>query len=338
MNFLSYWTDSLKTGTGLMLSPNLGRNAEKEFAALPQRLQTTLRRFGIEGPEWDALRRVEMRAANGRDYMMPGDMQSLPDEAIAHLAKTDSPAELPRIRDDLQAKLASYIMDTTREGMTESTAAGRAITTAGTPGTISGEALRLLFQFKQYPMTFLQRSLGRELRRDGVDVAGIAHLIVATTILGYLSMTAKELAKGRNPRDIQKEPFKTVAGAMTQGGGLGIYGDFLFGEANRMGGGFVGSLAGPAAGTLEDVHKLITALRDGSDSKTRGQIAASEGLQLLKNNTPFINLFYTRAALDYFILHRLQEAANPGYLRRYEQKVKKENAQTFWLRPTSSPY
>ena len=54
--------------------------------------------------------------------------------------------------------------------------------------------------------------------------------------------------------------------------------------------------------------------------------------------TRFINLFYTRAALDYFVLHRLQEAMNPGYLRRYEQKVRKENNQTFWLRPTSSPY
>jgi hypothetical protein len=338
MNLLSFWTDSLKTGTGLMLSANLAKNAGQEFGALPRRLQITLQRYGIEAGEWDALRQVEKRAADGRDYMMPGDMQSLPDEAIAHLAQTGSPAELARIRDDLQAKLGNYIMDTTREGMTESTAAGRVITAAGTPGTIGGEAMRLLWQFKQYPMTYLQRSIGRELRRDGVDVVGIGHLIVATTLLGYLSMTLKELAKGRDPRDISQEPFKTVAGAMTQGGGLGFYGDFLFGEANRLGGGFIGSLAGPAAGTLEDVHKLITAIRDGSDSKSRGQIAASEGLRTLTNNAPFVNLFYTRAALDYFVLHRLQEAVNPGYLRRYEQRVKKENAQTFWLRPTSSPY
>jgi hypothetical protein len=340
LNGLSFWTDSLKTGVGLMLSNNLARNAEQEFASLPRRLQTTLRRYGIEAPEWDAMRKSELRAADGRDYMMPGNMQDLPDDAVAHLATTERPTEreLNRIRDDLQAKLGTYIMDTSREAMTEPTAADRVITAAGTPGTIAGEAIKMMMQFKSYPATFLRRSIGRELKRDGVDVAGLAHLIVATTILGYASMTLKELAKGRNPRDISEQPFKTTMAAMVQGGGLGIYGDFLFGDANRLGGGFIGSLAGPTAGTIEDAHKLYTAIRDGSTTKSRGQIAAAEGLQVLKNNAPFLNLFYTRAALDYFVLSRLQEAINPGYLRRYEQKVKKENAQTFWLRPTSSPY
>jgi len=340
LNLLTFWTDALKTGSGLMLSYNLARNAGREFAELPRRLQTTLGRYGIEAPEWQALRQVERRAADGRDYILPGDVQSLPDEAIAHLTQTSTAAELTRIRSELQTKLATYYSDTVREAMTESTAAGRVITGAGTPGTFMGEAQRLFWQFKQYPMTFLQRSVGRELRRDGVDVAGLAHLVVATTLLGYVSMTLKELAKGRNPRQPEDagDYGKLVMAAMVQGGGLGIYGDFLFGEANRTGGGIISSLAGPAYGTLEDVHKFITAVRDGSDSKTRGQIAASSGIQLLKNNAPFVNLFYTRSALDYFILHRLQEAANPGYLRRYEQKVKKENNQSFWLRPSTSPY
>ena len=64
--------------------------------------------------------------------------------------------------------------------------------------------------------------------------------------LGYLSMTLKELAKGRTPRepDDAASYGKLVAAAMVQGGGLGIYGDFLFGEANRVGGGMIASLAG----------------------------------------------------------------------------------------------
>jgi hypothetical protein len=126
--------------------------------------------------------------------------------------------------------------------------------------------------------------------------------------------------------------------AMLQGGGLGLYGDFLFGEANRAGGGLIAGLAGPTAGTIEEVHKTLLAIRDGSDTKSRAELAGAHGLQLLKNNTPFVNMFYTRTALDYFVLHRLQEAMNPGYLRRYEKKVQKENSQTFWLRPTQSPY
>jgi hypothetical protein len=333
-NLLSYWTDSLKGGVGLMLSNNLARSAARDFADLPPRLQITLRRYGIEGSEWDAIRRAETRAADGRDYLLPAAMTDLPDDAIAHLGKNGTAAEMARIREDLRAKLGSYLIDQTREAMTEPRASDRTIAHLGTQaGTPVGEAARLIMQFKQYPITFLARSVGRELRRDGVDVAGVAHLIVGTTVLGYVAMTAKELAKGRNPRQPQtpSDYSKLVLAAMQQGGGLGIYGDFLFGEANRLGGGFIGTVAGPAAGTLEEAHKLFTALRGGDDP-------SAEALQFAKNNAPFVNLFYSRLALDYFVLHRLQEAANPGYLRRYERRVKKENAQTFWLRPTSNQY
>ena len=340
-NFLSWWTDSLKTGVGLMLSHNLARRAGSAFDALPRRLQNTLRRYGIEAAEWDAIRQTNQRAADGKMYVMPGEVQNLPDSAVAHLTKTGSAAEIQRVRDDLQSKLGAYITDTTAEAMTEPRASDRLSARLGMqaiPGTWGGEAIGLLMQFKQYPITFTRRTIERELRRDGVDVMGIAHLLVATTLLGYVSMTLKEYAKGRNrrkPEDLGGYA-KLVMAAFVQGGGLGLYGDFLFGEANRMGGGMVESFIGPTFGTLGEVERLIKAIRDGSDSKTRGELAASHGLQLLKNNTPFLNLFYTRAALDYFVLYRLQEAMNPGYLRRYEKKVKKENNQTFWLRPTAA--
>jgi hypothetical protein len=169
---------------------------------------------------------------------------------------------------------------------------------------------------------------------------GVAHLIVMTTALGYLSMTLKELAKGRNPREPKdgSDYVKLFTAAAAQGGGAGLWGDFLFGQANRFGGGWVESMAGPTAGTIGDLQRLLADIRDGGTRKTRGQIAAAEGLQFLKNHAPFVNLFYTRMALDYFVFYRLQELLNPGYLHRYEQKVKRENAQTFWLRPSAAAH
>ena len=310
LNGLTHWTDSLKSAAGLMLSNNLARRAGQAFDSLPARMQTSLRRYGIEEAEWDAVRAQALNARDGRDYVLP-----------AHMA---DPA--------LAAKVQAYISDQVREGMTEPTAYGRAWTAAGTQrGTPAGELVRTLNQFKQYAMTYIERSLGREVRRNGIDAGGLAHLIVATTALGYLAMTLKELAKGRNPREPQKtfDYAKLVMAAMVQGGGAGIFGDFLFGDSNRMGGGFIGTLAGPAAGTLEDVRQVLMAIRDG-------QHPVAQGIQALKNNAPYINLFYTRAALDYLIFYRMQEWANPGYLRRYEQNVKNQNNQTFWLSPSSA--
>jgi hypothetical protein len=309
-NGLAYWTDSMKRTSGLMLASNLADNAGRQFADLAPRLQATLRRYGIEGAEWDAIRAAPQRTADGTAYLLP--------EGVADA--------------DANRKLSAYYADQVREGMTESTAGTRAMVSLGTaPGTVAGELVRLLAQFKTFTVTFMTRSLGREFRRDGMDAGGLAHLIAATTALGYLSMTLKELAKGRNPRepDDAQGYAKLVAAAMVQGGGLGIYGDFLFGEANRMGGGMIASLAGPTAGTVEGLHKLLGAARG------EGNFAA-EAIRLGVGHTPFLNLFYARAALDYAVIYRMQEWANPGYLRRMEQRVKRENDQTLWLRPTEA--
>jgi hypothetical protein len=310
LNGLAYWTDSMKRSAGLMLSSNLADQSGRAFADLPGRLQATLRRYGIEDAEWNQIRAAPQRSADGTAYLLP--------EAVG--------------AEDASRKLAAYFADQVREGMTETTAGARAISTWGTQaGTPTGELVRTLMQFKQFTISYMTRSIGREFRRDGIDVGGVAHLIAATTALGYLAMTLKDLAKGRNPREPEDASSyaKIVAASMVQGGGMGIYGDFLFGEANRFGGGIIASLAGPTAGTVEGVQKLLGAARG------EGNFAA-EAIRLGIGHTPFINLFYTRAALDHLVIHRLQEWANPGYLRRMEQRTKQENDQTFWLRPTDA--
>lgn len=308
---LAYWTDSMKRAGGLMLSNNLAERAAMTFDQLPGRMQTTLRRYGIEAAEWNQIRATPATAADGRAYIVPENVGA----------------------EDARRKLRAYIADQVREGMTEADAGSRAALTLGTrAGTASGEALRLLMQFKQYTTTFMGRTLGREFTRDGIDVGGVAHLIVATTALGYLSMTLKELAKGRNPREPKTggDYVKLLTAAAVQGGGLGIYGDFLFGDNSRFGGGFVETLAGPTAGTLGEVARFLS-------QRLRGEgHPAAEAIRMGTGHAPFLNLFYTRAALDYLVLYRLQEWASPGFLRRYERNVKRDNAQTFWLRPTEA--
>jgi hypothetical protein len=287
------------------------------------------------------MKRAELRAEDGRDYLMPASMLSLPDEAIAHLAPENaSLRQLNQIREDLRSKLGTFVSEQTREAMTEPTAGDRALATIGThPGTWIGEGLRLLMQFKQFPITMIRRSLNREWNRgEGVDIGGIAQLMISTTLLGYAAMTLKELAKGRNPRQpVEAQDYaKLVFAAMQQGGGLGIYGDFLFGQANRFGGSITGTVLGPTAGTIDQAGQIFQALRDGSPHKTRGQIIAADALRFASQNAPMINLFYTKLAIDHLFIYGLQEAVNPGYLRRYEQRIKRENDQTFWLRPSQA--
>src|SRR3546814_13393300 len=81
-------------------------------------------------------------------------------------------------------------------------------------------------------------------------------------------MSAKDILKGRTPRD-PTDPA-TWAAAFVQGGGAGIYGDFLLGESNRFGGGLLQTLAGPTLGAVDDLHDLYSRVKAGDDSAAAG--------------------------------------------------------------------
>jgi hypothetical protein len=66
----------------------------------------------------------------------------------------------------------------------------------------------------------------------------------------------------------------------------------------------------------------------------RGEADAGDALRLAQNNTPYLNLFYTRIALDYLILYDVQEAIAPGTLRRMERRAKRDQRQTFLISPS----
>lgn len=328
VNLLNWWTTSLKQGAGTMLMHNLARSAGRSFDQLQPALQTTLGRYGIRAADWDAVRGSARRAGDGRDYIIPVDIE---DAA-------------------LRSKFQTYITDQVREAMTEPDAYARAVGQGGglQAGTYGGMAARLLMQFKTYPTTFMRRHLNRELYRGqqgGMDVAGITHLMVATTLLGYAAFEMRQMSRGRHPQSSNAEGAgdyaKLVARAMVQGGGLGFYGDVLFGDETRGGGGAgsLGSFLGPTAGTLGDTLNLIQLARTGGvEGNERSQRdLGPAALRLFQDTMPGANLFYLRGALDYLFFYRLQEAMNPGYLARYERRMRDQGV-TFMLSPSSNPY
>jgi len=126
-----------------------------------------------------------------------------------------------------------------------------------------------------------------------------------------------------------------------QGGGAGIYGDFIFGQASRMGGGTMETLAGPVlseGGRIVDLyHTAIGATMEstGQSSSERMRQVGAKAFNEAINNTPFINLFYSRMILNYAIFYRIQESMNPGYLRRQEQNAK-QNDRKFIISPSEA--
>jgi hypothetical protein len=201
-------------------------------------------------------------------------------------------------------------------------------------GTPIGEALRLFWQFKTFGIAVMQRAFMREFYGYGKgaggsfgisELQGLSTLMVGGAAFGYLAMSAKDMLKGREPRPVDNP--KTWAAAMAQGGAMGIYGDFLFGETNRFGRGFLATLGGPTVSKADEIARLFNNLKAGEDS-------ASQALKFTISNTPYANLFYTRMAMDYLFLYELSETMNPGYLRRMERRIEEETGSEWWLRPS----
>ena len=239
-------------------------------------------------------------------------------------------------RRELELSLLRFVADETNYAIVETDAASRRIATWGTrPGTFAGEAVRFVMQFKGFPIAFSQRILGRSLfggrgatkyQRIMNNAPHLGALMAGLTVAGYMAMTMKDAAKGYWPPRDPLDP-KVMTAALTQGGALGIYGDFLFGEANRFGSGALETFSGPFIGTLSDLInvplKARTALEKGESPKMAGDL-----LNLALNNTPFINLAYTRPALDILFINSLKNWASPGYTNRQRRNRQRDFNQT----------
>ena len=337
---LTWWTDANKAGMSRMLAAHLGGKVGLDHARLPDELGRVLATHGIGAPEWNALRQAAFRMdGNGRTYVTPDRIRDLPDDAIAPLVEGKAtPRKIAAARDALEIKIGAYFADEVGFGVLETDAATRRVTLQGTaPGTAVGEAMRFVMQFKGFPVAFTQRTLGRAINFAEGETAAqrlanssgtFAHIVAGMFVAGYASMSAKDYLAGYEARDPSSP--KTILAALKQGGGLGIYGDFLFGEANRFGNGMLETIAGPMAGAAASVANLALRARDG-------EAKAGEALNIALQNTPFANLWYARPALDGLILNSLRESLSPGFLarqerRRYEDFGQRRNREPEWFR------
>lgn len=341
-NGLNWWTESLRDGAALSHSHYLAQNAGKSFDKLDGELQRLLSLYNIDAGKWDLLRLGTMKMADGRAYMTPDALATVPRAALENYiqlaGRTVNDATVQNLLDDLSQILRVMSVDRAHHAVLEPNARARTWMLRGTkPGTVPGEILRYIGQFKSFSVAMIQMVLGREiygrgydtlgeyLKKGKGDMLGLATMIGLYTAFGYAAMSIKDMLKGREPRPVD-DP-RTWYAAMAQGGGLGLYGDFLFGEYSRMGRTFTASLAGPVIGNLDTLADLMTRARNGDDM-------AGSAFKALLDNTPFMNLFYLRPVLDYLVLYQIQEALNPGFLRRMEGRIMRDNSQEFIFPPS----
>lgn len=325
-SFLSPWTQAGRWAFGMEFMGFLADNSSRAFDALPEPLQRTLGRYGISADEWEIARKTPLYSQQRATFLRPDDLA----------ARKDIPEG---IANDLATRLLEMVQTETEYAVPSASLRGRAMLLSDVPpGTLVGEVVRSVAMYKNFGVTLMYTHLRRAMEAKGrMAKAGYAaNLFIGASAMGALAYQMKQVAKGKEPIAMTGEHAKEFWGAaILQGGGLGIYGDFLFSDVNRYERGMAETLAGPVVSAANDVRKLTVgnAIELAQAEETK---AGKEAVQFARSYTPGGSLWYTRLAYERILLDQLQKEVDPDYQERFrsmEMRARRELDQEYWWGP-----
>lgn len=312
-------TDAARRAFQLEFLGMLSDNTGKTFDELDPRIKRAFGAKGITPQDWDVMRKAPKLRQGDAHFMDPAAIDDV----------------------EVVTKLNGLVMDETDYAVPTPDVRVRTVTTWQTKqGTLAGELARTTMQFKTFPISVLMMHMSRGVwGTTGVEkLTYTVSLLSLATALGAVAMAAKDISKGKDPRDMDSAKF--WAAAMTQGGGLGILGDFLFSDHNRYGGSGLLALGGPAGDVISATSKLFfgTAQKvfEGERVVDITESASGQAVQIVKGLVPGQSLWYARLALERYMFDHMARLADPQYeknVRRRERKMRKDYGQEYFWRP-----
>ena len=322
-SFLSPWTQAGRWAFGMEFLGFMGDSVGKTFDQLNTPLKNSLERYGIGSDKWDIIRSTNLYKHEGAEFI---DIQAI-------RQRKDIDQNTAR---ELSLRVSEMINTETNFAVPSASLRGRTALVGEAPrGSIRRELLESFAMYKNFGVTLVNTHVMRGVTAKGSKRKGqyLADLMISTTVMGALAMQLKEMSKGRDPRPMNDSRF--WGSAFLQGGGLGIFGDFLFADHNRFGGTIEQSIAGPIVGLGADIAKLTVGnmqqLAQGKDTN-----AASEMIRFASRYAPGSSLWYARLALERGVTDQMQLWTNPkarSNMNRVVSKYRRQNNQNYWWRP-----
>jgi len=331
---LSHSTQANKWGFGWIAMGELAEQSNKTFNKLELKLQKQFKRYGIGEKEWDIIRKTKLYDAGVDEPSMVGKGATFlrPDDIHAR-ADLDNAT-----REYLTTRLLTWLTNETNFAVPTSSIKGR-VTLAGSsqPGTIKGEIVNSILMYKNFPITLGMTHLARGFQQVGLagKAKYLVPMIIGGAVMGAFAYELKQIAAGKKPTPPEKMGARYWLNAMVYGGGLGIFGDFLFADQNRYGGSLSKTLAGPVASFLNDLVNLTVGnvLQLASGEKTN---AGKELASFIQRYTPGNNVWYTRLVFERIIFDTLEKLLNPNFnsdTRRNVNKLRSRTGQEYWWHP-----
>lgn len=328
-SLLNMWTDRLKEAYAISQSAALAKFSRVKWEGLDNSDKVMLSRNGVDEATWN-IWNLATPAVGGRHTSL------LNVDSVMAIEGID-----PQVKRQAAYKLMGYIMEQSDSAVTSVNLEHKARLGAHKKGTLGGETARHLYQFKSFPLAMTSRmmdNLADIAAAKGKAKAGLwaAQQAVVMVGLGAMAIQGKSIIAGKDPEDMESGDFWKRA--VIQSGGLGIFADIIntgIGGESRTGAANWMNLAGPTASlgvdlasvTLGNAGEAMRQMTGGKEVNTNMQ---AELTRIASNNIPAVKLWYTRAALDRFVFHELQEMSSPGYLDSKRARDEARTGAQYW--------
>ncbi len=319
---LSQLTQAGRQAFGMQVASTMARHFDKAFDKIEGNFKGYLQRYGVTALDWDIMRRNK-----------PAEFMTSAGTPV----KFADPRQMAREGNLRQAmQIQKMIVGETRFSTPSVGLETKALLLGKSrSGTGGGEIRRSIALYKSFPVEIINTHLMRYMNMGGWQRGRyITTFMVGSTLMGALAYQAKQILSGKDPVAMDSPKFWAAAAA--QGGGLGIFGDFFFSEANRFGKGPLETFLGPVYGAGEDAILYskgnLQEFLAGEETKF-----LADSARLLGRYTPVLSsLFYTKLAYQRAFIDQLTRMADPDAherFRRMERQARKEYGQQYYWRP-----
>ena|GEM_PF-2518107 len=278
-------------------------NVHLPFDKLNPKLAKGLDNYGIGAAEWDKLRATPLEPAHGTVWFNPMAIEdgALRDRYL-RMVHTEKRFAVP------EADLRTRTM----------------LNSNFQRGTVFGEAMKSLFLFKGFGLilgnTHGRRALsmggmaGLKQGAVGIGAPMLAYALrmsVFSMVAGAVAIQIHNLLRGNDPEPMDSAAFAGAAEA--QGGGWGIFGDFLKQSDNRFGGGIATTIAGPGGQTVQNVLDLTWGNMSRANKGEKVNVGR-DIVKIMRQEVPVASsLWYLRPAYDRLLIHEMDAMINPDH-------------------------
>jgi hypothetical protein len=311
---LSAWTQAGQWAFGMDFLSHITHVRGQAFDTLAPPFRRTLGRYGIDAGKWDAIRATPLQEHDGAQWIMAQNMDKPLADRVMRMILTETDFAVPNV-----------------------TLATRAMFGQIPKGTLIWEIVRSPLLFKTFSASIMMTHGHRMMQHQSFNrLAYGAGLTVTTGLLGALAMQMQAISRGTDPQPMEDPAFWVQA--MAQGGGLGIYGDFLKSATDRH----MNSLATAVAGPMwSDMQQYTETLGEGySAAKGDSNHLGREVLRTIKGDLPGGSLWYAKLAFQRAVLDQIQRQIDPDYTEsfsRMEGYAHQHGQQYFWQPGETTP-